>query len=225
MVPEFPQSRSTPGARRPLSPTPVTIKSDGPGSSMTTPMARRQLAVEKCCPPRGENPAIRVVPSQSAPSRRARCPMLLSDGTGTLPARGLVAGCITIVVIGWGLEVTRSPRVARQGLRLTALTQLRGESPPPPEANRTSPAQHRVSGRVAFPRSRPNGQAPALPLDVPSLGGPVRGDRETSRKVRGDSGDAPSGGGGYAERRASGDRADPDVGSGRSISGRLEGTR
>ncbi len=114
VVPELPQSRSAAGACRPRSPLPCTTSSVGDGSSMTMPIARRALAVETLSSP-CENPVMRVSPSQSAPSSSDRCPMLLSDGTGTLPVSGPVAGCTTRVVTaapGWRGAPSRAASAA-----------------------------------------------------------------------------------------------------------------
>ena len=88
VVPEFPQSSASFGARRPNRPVPVTFSVVLSTSSMTAPIARMQLAVETLSSP-WENERMRLVPSQIDAKRSDRWPMLLSLGTGTLPTSGV----------------------------------------------------------------------------------------------------------------------------------------
>jgi hypothetical protein len=90
VVPELPQSSDVPGTPKPNRPTPLTIAHE-PSIVIATPIARSALAVDKLSPP-GTNPSTCVTPSAMAPKRSARCPTLLSEGTGTLPTRGPLAG-------------------------------------------------------------------------------------------------------------------------------------
>ena len=82
---------------RPRSPRPCTTSSEAEGSSIATPIARSACAVETLSSP-CENSEMREAPSQSAATSKARCPMLLSEGTGTLPTSGRSAGWTTSVV-------------------------------------------------------------------------------------------------------------------------------
>ena len=91
VVPELPQSIGTVGAVRPWSPTPWTRSVPAPSSSTRTPIARIASRVETLSPPY-ENPRISLVPVASDASKSARCAMLLSLGTGTLPRRGALCG-------------------------------------------------------------------------------------------------------------------------------------
>ena len=91
VVPELPQSRGAADARRPKRPLPCTTSSPSRGWSIVTPIARSALAVATLSSP-PEKPWTLLWPEAIAPKSSARCPMLLSDGTGTLPTRGRVAG-------------------------------------------------------------------------------------------------------------------------------------
>ena len=84
-VPALPQSTGTSGGRSPRTPTPWTTSSSSEMSSISTASARTARTVDSVSPER-PNPRTRVSPSQSAPTRSARCEIDLSPGTAMCPA-------------------------------------------------------------------------------------------------------------------------------------------
>ena len=109
VVPELPQSSGRAGALRPAEPD----AADDELRRTPAPRSRRPWRAGmrrwRRCPRRGRSRRSCVSPSQSAPKSSARWPMLLSEGTGTLPTSGCVAGWTTRVVIVRG----RAGSVAR----------------------------------------------------------------------------------------------------------------
>ena len=164
VVPELPQSRSRGGAERPSRPTPVTSSSSGPGSVTRTPIARKHVAVRDVVLAVGEAQDARLPMAKRATDKEARWPMLLSDGTGTLPTRGFWAGwTVSGVVIGdWAQKNVGRVRRACEVLacrRRTATVRCSSpeafasgslaasETPPTRGPKRSS---HRSAARTAF---------------------------------------------------------------------------
>ena len=83
VVPLFPQSSTSLGARSPRSPTPSTVMS-GASGGMAAPRRRKTSAVDATSAD-SRMPVMRDVPSPNAARMSARCEMDLSPGTRRAP--------------------------------------------------------------------------------------------------------------------------------------------
>jgi len=97
VVPELPQSITSPGSLRPCSPLP-RMTTVSPSSAISTPMERKAPMVAILSPPR-RKPRTVVVPLAMAPSMIERCEMDLSPGTVISPLTD-AAGLMVMVVTG-----------------------------------------------------------------------------------------------------------------------------
>ena len=99
-VPALPQSSSPSAACRPSTPTPCTMRRDGDGVSIRTPMREKIAAVARVSSP-SRKPSMVETPSASAANITARCDTDLSPGISISPCSGLpeetVQCCLSVI--------------------------------------------------------------------------------------------------------------------------------